>query len=464
VKHLLPQARTTFGCKRHRAGNLRLLRRIIVLSYCLSIQLPVSYSRSELESTRYEERRRHRHPIFRAMQFKFNDANQVDTRVEAAKTVLSTAQEEALTLIRESYPSAYSNSTISHHFFVRMAPTALQTAISRFVWTTPFLRTVLSCCPDRKVCFGKNRVKVVRDVFDEIYLMRPEIDFVDEYKSHYDGILKLPGVLTLRSLTYLQGGYATFVAVTSGRNYTTGSGSAVVLDFNRELHYAIIHSNSETDNDIGHSHSETAICPSSCRQELAQPRVMIKAAVHIFDCQFGPVGAYFHIAAHRLIFFAIKSVRNAFEMSESTSLMILDNILRSLNKVHMILPIVAVTVPLSFVLAAPFRRPGQFVPYVVCVILAVRYDRTWRPRQTHLFLAGAAGVALSPTVLSIILKRSRVSLSFWTITTTFLLHIAWLGVVGYLNTNADMIRHILLAPIPDAIEIDLTNLDELTRR
>lgn len=40
----------------------------------------------------------------------------------------------------------------------------------------------------------------------------------------------------------------------------------------------------------------------------------------------------FHIIAHRLLFFAIKSVRNAFESSESTNLMIVDNVLRSLKQ------------------------------------------------------------------------------------------------------------------------------------
>ena len=53
-------------------------------------------------------------------------------------------------------------------------------------------------------------------------------------KVHYDGNLKLPGICTIRSLTYLTGYAATFFATTSQKNYTTTDYSTIILDFNRE--------------------------------------------------------------------------------------------------------------------------------------------------------------------------------------------------------------------------------------
>jgi hypothetical protein len=67
---------------------------------------------------------------------------------------------------------------------------------------------------------------VIPDVYHEIYLMRPEFDLVDHDKIHLDGILKLPGLCTLRVLTYLSGDSATLVALTSQRNYTAHSGTS----------------------------------------------------------------------------------------------------------------------------------------------------------------------------------------------------------------------------------------------
>ena len=123
------------------------------------------------------------------------------------------AQRRALDLIRETY-GAYANSTISRHLFVRLAPSTLQNELSKFVWNDNALRAIRAQFPAGAF--------IVPDVYHEIYVMRPEIDFLDADKKHFDGP-KVPGLTTLRSLIYLEGARARFVAETSARNYTTGS-------------------------------------------------------------------------------------------------------------------------------------------------------------------------------------------------------------------------------------------------
>ena len=173
------------------------------------------------------------------------------------------AQRRALDLIRETYGAYVNNSTISHHFFVRLAPSTLQHELSKFVWNANALKAVRSRFPAGAF--------VVPDVYHEIYVMRPEIDFLDADKKHFDGP-KVPGLTTLRSLIYLEGTRARFVAETSARNYTTDEGSTIILDFYRELHHVKV--------------NDTA------------PRVLIKAAIHVFDTET-PMN-YLKIAAHRL--------------------------------------------------------------------------------------------------------------------------------------------------------------------
>ena len=114
------------------------------------------------------------------------------------------AQRRALDLIRETYN--YDNSNISHHFFVRLAPSTLQHELSKFVWNDNAMKAVRSKFPAGAF--------VVPDVYHEIYVMRPEIDFLDADKKHFDGP-KVPGLTTLRSLIYLEGAPARFVAETS---------------------------------------------------------------------------------------------------------------------------------------------------------------------------------------------------------------------------------------------------------
>ena len=93
------------------------------------------------------------------------------------------------------------------------------------------------------------------------------------------------------------------------------------------------------------------------------PRVIIKAAIHVFGQKPPVVAAVLHVAAHRIIFFGIKSVRIAFESSESRPLMFLDNVMRSLNKIHLSLPLLVIGIPLVAGLVAPFRSPLQLLVY-----------------------------------------------------------------------------------------------------
>ena len=57
------------------------------------------------------------------------------------------AQRRALDLIRETYGAYATNSTISRHFFVRLAPAALQHELSKFVWNDNALRAVRAQFP-----------------------------------------------------------------------------------------------------------------------------------------------------------------------------------------------------------------------------------------------------------------------------------------------------------------------------
>jgi hypothetical protein len=343
------------------------------------------------------------------------------TNLESPNTLEIEAQQRALDLIRSAYNSAYSNSTISHHFFVRMAPLALQEAISQFVWNSNVLCAIRSRFPPH--------AWVVQDVYHEIYLMQPEMDFVDENKAHYDGILKLPGISTLRSLTYMEGPPATLVAATSMLNYTTDVGSAILLDFNRELHYAVMITKKPTTN-----------------LTTTPPRVIIKAAIHVFGPRTHFAVVAFHILAHRLVFFGIKSLRNAFESSESKILMVVDNVIRSLNKIHMMVPLLTLGIPLAFVLTAPFRSPFQLLPYAIHIVLVC----LWRFSSTQIHLLRSVAICIA--------MGRAMALPTGTFLLTplpvLLLHIAWLGICRYMELNAEMARCILLAPMPEPIQLD----------
>ncbi len=314
------------------------------------------------------------------------------------------AQRRALDLIRETYGAYVNNSTISHHFFVRLAPSTLQHELSKFVWNANALKAVRSRFPAGAF--------VVPDVYHEIYVMRPELDFLDADKKHFDGP-KVPGLTTLRSLIYLEGARARFVAETSARNYTTDEGSTIILDFYRELHHV--------------------------RVNNTAPRVLIKAAIHVFDAKT-PMN-YLKIAAHRLIFFFIKAVRGAFESSESTLLMLFDNAMRSMNKSVGPWPLVALLVPLVLILIAQLRCPLQTLPYAAHVLAVCFWELTRAQRQILRTLATGVG-----------LGRVAAKAGFgWT---AVLSQASWLGICLFMEANSDMARRILFAPIPHGVELD----------
>jgi hypothetical protein len=273
--------------------------------------------------------------------------------------------------------------------------------------------------------------------------MRPEFDLVDQHKVHYDGILKLPGICTLRSLTYLPGTPATLVALTSHHNYTTLPGTSIVVDFNRELHYA---------------HLTTT-------KSFQEPRVMIKAAIHLVDAETHPMITFLHIVAHRIIFFAIKSVRNAFESSTSGNpstklgVMALDNVMRSLNKIHMALPLLVIGLPLGAVLIAPFWFPLQFLPYLIHIVVVcfwnIESDRAMYMRFLAILIAFGrmfSGAKTHPNTTNKVLQIPTASIQAISIM-LLALHVAWIGLCWFMERNAHMAHHILLAPIPAPIEL-----------
>ncbi len=323
----------------------------------------------------------------------------------------------AVASIRETYPEEFYHSAISHHFFVRMAPVELRNHLSKCIWTNKMLLAIRKSFPPRTKC--------IPDVYDEIYLMRPEFDFLDGHKAHYDGILNIPGLHTIRSITYLEGTTATLVASSTQMNFTTDVGSTILLDFNRELHFALL-------SPKGYACSTNTLLPA---------RVMIKAAIHVMGPRTPRVMIMMHIIAHRLVFFGIKSVRTAFESSESKLLIALDNVLRSLNKIHMVLPLTLIGVPLILVLMAPFMFPFDFLQYLIYIVW-ICFTAASSPQQVlALRVVAAIGLVRAATGFTLSPKVK-------------ILHLAWLGLCQYMKKNAAMAHHILLAPIPSSIELD----------
>ncbi|CAB9511138.1 expressed unknown protein [Seminavis robusta] len=339
------------------------------------------------------------------------------------------SMERALSLIEKYYPHESSSSPISHHAFVRMAPLDLQKEISKFVWNRRIIRQHF---PNHKVYF---------DSFHEIYWMRPEFDLVDPKKIHYDGVIKVMFPFsTVRSLTYLKEttNPATLVALTSQRNFTTHQGTAIVIDFNRELHYA----------DMGVASKTSEENPSCTSRE---PRIMIKAGIHVLPKKTNPLMAFLYIALHRGTFFAIKSVRNTFESSSaatqqqqkqqkpasSLALMALDNTMRALNKIHMALPLVAVGIPMGIFLTASIASFNVVLPYILHIALV-----WWRniPPSRSAYLRYVA-TATSFAILHHLKKQGEFGFYMC------VLQLAWIGACWYLEQSANMAHQILFAPI-----------------
>ena len=194
------------------------------------------------------------------------------------------------------------------------------------------------------------------------------------------------------------------------------------------------------------------------------PRVIIKAAVHVFEANnTSTMTMILHIILHRIVFFAIKSLRNVYEKSSTTVegsssstsssrglLMLLDNTMRTLNKVHTLLPLLVVVVPLlSILVLGPIQCPLQMLPYITYVLLIC----VWRlssPFQIKFLRSIAICIAITRTIFVQDLLSPK----------TIILHLLWLGMCCYMEINAEMIRNILFAPIPNRIELNLDDDDD----
>lgn len=371
------------------------------------------------------------------------------------------ASNRALALIQKEYTDDYYHSSISHHHFVRTAPRAIQDALSKFVWTDSALKEVLSKFE------SETSIQVIPDVFDEIYLMRPEFDLVDQKKVHYDGNLKIPGLCTIRALTYLSGKDATFFALTTEANFTTFNHTAVVLDFDRELHYASL------------NHPTTQLSIGMEEIQCPEPRVMVKSALHVILPGTHPGMVYFRIVLHRIMVFAARSFRRAFESkshagtnapikSNLVSMMAVDNLMRSLNKIHMALPLILIGLPLGAVFIAPVLYPAHFLPYVAVIIARFLFLMTPTAQLANvlfsfLVIAAFSGIFLLRSTSSYTL-RLKTELKMHVMKTSshtypkffplVLLHIAWIGICFYVEANSEMASHILLAPWQQVITLD----------
>jgi hypothetical protein len=332
----------------------------------------------------------------------------------------------AQVIIANHYSNEIQTSSISHHVLLRLAApqTRLHETVSQFMWPkTTILKELVKIYSNHMF---------IPDVFDELYIMREEFDYIDPEKRHYDGILKLPFIDTARSLTYLSGETAELVAVSSSCRFQTKAGSAIVLDFNRELHYVILRSS------------------SSQQEKPPPPRIMIKSSLHVIPHNTPRFLQLFIIYSHRLLFFVIKTVRNGFERSgngiERIVLMVLDNLFRTMNnKCHMVLPLAFVAIGLYMLLLAPLlRHPKAFVPYIICIACLCKQKMS--ALLSWVVFAGASvcswcnnahgdGSAMSALVLCL------------------LQHLGWLVVVKWAEINGDMAREVLFAPIPAPIKV-----------
>eukprot|EP00532_Pseudo-nitzschia_australis_P007095 CAMPEP_0168179394 /NCGR_PEP_ID=MMETSP0139_2-20121125/9821_1 /TAXON_ID=44445 /ORGANISM="Pseudo-nitzschia australis, Strain 10249 10 AB" /LENGTH=432 /DNA_ID=CAMNT_0008099223 /DNA_START=118 /DNA_END=1416 /DNA_ORIENTATION=- len=401
------------------------------------------------------------------------------------------ASKLALSLIQSAYHQDYYNSSISHHYFVRMAPSDVQEQLSVFVWSDSVLKQIRTefrgIDGDGNPIHSKHRdrgFRVIPDVFDQVYFMRPEPDLLDEKKIHYDGNLKLSGICTIRALTYLSGKDATLFALTSGQNYTTHNHTSIVLDFDRELHYVTLNPHTSKASLNHHQSLERT-------DTQPKPRVMIKSALHVIPPGNHPLLTHFHIGLHRIMVFGARSFRRAFESQSDPNLpskfnffmVALDNTMRSLNKIHIILPLLVIGLPLGVICVSPIvSYPLQFFPYVFHIVIRCLYH------TNQMVQNGVCWILTAIAVVGIFAYRSRLfgtskckkmnNTRHGTTSTTagtnknkwhsflalalvrvdglrfLLLHVAWLGVCFYFEANAEMVNIILLAPWEQSIYLD----------
>ena len=446
------------------------------------------------------------------------------------------AANRALSLIRDTYHRDFTHSKISHHHFVRTAPQAIQDTLSEFVWNDAVLARVRSQFgegPQRQrrrsqrgttsaaaaaAADGKNvgsnnggsgGVRVIPDVFDEIYIMRPEFDWVDDKKVHYDGNLKFPGICTVRALTYLSGQDATLFALTTRANYTTRSHTSIVLDFDREMHFVVLRNRNSTIamNDNATAYRETSVdrvpfSESAVKSEGMmlppgpddEPRVMIKSALHVILPGTHHVVARFRIMLHRTMVFGARCFRRAFESKAGSpphpdgpsksdvAMMAVDNLMRSLNKIHVLLPVLLIGLPLAAVFIALLIYPYHFVPYIV--IIATRFLNPSNPighilssRRVFLMASAIYGVwfwkSRSSTrinefqVMHVMGKKDSSAVATtassslappdsprFRLFCLLCFHIAWIGICFYIGANVDMANNTLLAPWQQVVHLD----------
>lgn len=311
---------------------------------------------------------------------------------------------EAIKLIKESYEYEVFHSNISHHKFIPTAPPALQDALSQFVWSEETISLLTQP--------GDSPKRFLTDSFQEIYIMRPEFDLIDKEKWHYDGVLNVPGICAVRALIYLTGPEATLVAATSRSNFTTAGGTAILFDFNRELHAAKLEDNASN-----------------------EPRILIKATMHIIDDTTPHVRVALQLGLHRFIRFLNKSLRatleaNSENRAQQIIMMFLGNIFRSLLRIHMALPFTLGALPIFWTLISVVWYPRKFFPYVIFICLMVKLENV----PTYVFRSMAAG-----WLVSHINQFAK---------SPMILHFVWTGLVTYMAMHCDLIRHIVFAPMP----------------
>jgi hypothetical protein len=438
--------------------------------------------------------------------------------------VMIDSMDRALSMIQNNYPEEYYHSTISHHHFVQTASPSIREVISNFVWTNSIkkqlqkeLETSAAAVIDSSSSSSNNNndmpmnMMMIPDVFDEIYIMREEFDIISSSSSssskkpkkvHYDGNLKLPGICTIRSLTYLTGYDATLFAITSQQNYTTNDYSTIILDFNRELHYVStqLDNNIDLDDDINQKlqqqQQQQQLNDNCIHTQRQNPRVMIKSAMHIIVPGTPNWIIAVHITLHRIMVFGARCFRRTFESSSTISydsnnnesksnnndnnnnnnnnnkdnkklcMMMVDNIIRELNKIHMVLPLVVIAIPLVVLYLMPlYYYTLQVIPYCIYIIVQVRClsdnDLMMKVMITVWMVVlisrsyyywsqeekmNRTTVMRSSTTSSLLLVRR--------IFRFLILHIAWVGLCYFININAEMANEILLAPWQESILLD----------
>ena len=159
-------------------------------------------------------------------------------------------------------------------------------------------------------------------------------------------------------------------------------------------------------------------------------------------------------------------------------MMMVDNIIRELNKIHMILPLVVIAIPLVVVYMMPlYYYPIQVIPYCIYIVVQVRYqwDNNDNQKTNSLYYDLIMKVMITVWMIVLIVVQSyyyyrsqeeemnRTNVVRTSTTSLFLdreifrfliIHIAWVGLCYFMNINAEMANEILLAPWQELILLD----------